>query len=136
MTDADAALCLALVDRLNADDIDAIVASCHEDVVAEPILSRIEGGAFVGHEGMRRWFAERDAAWETLRVEPTSDVRREGSHLLMDATLRSHARGSGVDIEAQTVFAAAVVGGKVAWWGVYPTQADALARIRERDAQA
>ncbi len=136
MTDPDVALCLTMVDRLNADDIEGILASCHEDVVAEPILARVEGGAFVGHDGMRRWFAERDAAWETIRVEPTGDVRREGSHLLMDATFRSHARESGVDIEAQAVLAAEVAGGKVTWWGVYSTEADALARIREHDAQA
>jgi len=136
VTEPDAALCLELVELINAGDIDGVTARCHEDVVAEPILARVEGGAFVGHDGMRRWFSERAAAWETILVEPRGEVRREGSHLLIDVAFFSHARESGVDIEAQAVMAAQVVAGKLAWWGVYSTDADALARIRERDAGA
>ena len=136
MTDPDVALCLELVERLNADDIEGIIVRCHENVVAEPILARVEGGAFHGHDGMRRWFAERDAAWETIRVEMSGDVRREASHLLMDAVFHSHARESGVDIEAPAVMAAQVTDGKVSWWGVYSSEADALERIREREGDA
>ena len=136
MTDSDTELMLAMLEEINASDIEAIIARCHEDVVAEPILAQAEGGAFVGHDGMRRWFAERDAAWETIRVEATSDVRHEGDHMLVDTQFRSHARESGVDIEVDAVLAAQRRGDKFRWWAVFATEAEALERIRERERDA
>lgn len=136
MTDPDTALMLAMLDELNASDIESIIERCHEDVVAEPILARAEGGAFIGHDGMRRWFAERDAAWETIRAEATSPVRHEGGHMLVDVRFRSHARGSGVDIDAQAVMAGERRDDRFVWWAVFSTEDEALARIREREAGA
>jgi len=125
---------LAVVDEINASDIEAIIDRCHEDVVAEPILARVEGGAFVGHDGMRRWFAERDAAWETIRIEP-GEIRRVGRHLLMNGVFHTKARGSGVEISVPFAQAALVRDGKVAWWGVYSTEDEALDRVETREAE-
>jgi hypothetical protein len=133
VTDPDTAEMLALLEELNGSDIEAVIARCHADVVAEPVLARVEGGAFVGHEGMRRWFAERDAAWETIHVEATSDVRRAGTHLLVDTKFRSRARESGVEIDVDAVLASQRRDDKFIWWAVFWNEGDALARIHERE---
>ena len=132
MTDRDIALCLEILECTNAEDIDGVLARCHEDVECEPYLAQVEGEVFSGHEGMRRWWAEREAAWETIRIEP-GEIERVGSHLLMRGVFHTKARGSGVEISVPFAQAAEVREGKVAWWGVYSTEQDALERLRERD---
>ena len=107
MTDPDIAVCLEILECTNADDLDGVIARCHEDVVCEPFLAQVEGAPYVGHDGMRRWWEERREAWERITVE-TGEIERLGRHLLM-----RH--------------------GMVAWWGVYSTEQDALDRLRERD---
>ncbi len=133
MTDPDIALCLEILERTNAEDIEGVLALCHEDVECEPFLAQVEGGSFFGHEGMRRWWAEREAAWETIRIEP-GEIERIGSHLLMRGVFHTRARGSGVEISMAFAQGAQLTGGKVAWWAVYSTEHEALERIRERDS--
>ena len=135
MTDADIAVCLEILERTSAEDIDGVIARCHEDLECEPFLAQVEGGSFVGHEGMRRWWAERGAAWESIRIEP-GEIERVGTHLLMGGVFHTRARGSGVEISVPFAQAAQLREGKVAWWGVYSTEQEARDRIAERDAQA
>lgn len=135
MTDPDIALCLEILECTNAEDLDGALTRCHEDVECEPFLAQVEGTSFHGHEGMRRWWAEREAAWETIRIEP-GEIERVGSHLLMRGVFHTKARGSGVEISVPFAQGAEVRDGKVAWWGVYSTEQEALARIRERDPDA
>jgi ketosteroid isomerase-like protein len=132
VTDPDIALCLAMLERTNAEDIDGLLSYCHEDIECEPFLAQVEGSAFTGHEGMRRWWEERTAAWETIKIEP-GKIRRMGSHLLMDGVFHTRARGSGVEISVPFAQGAHVRDGKVAWWGVYSTEQEAIDRLRERD---
>lgn len=135
MTDADIALCLAMLDQLNAADLDGLIAHCHDDVECEPFLAQVEGEAFFGADGMRRWWAERAAAWETIQVEPGGEPRRVGTHLLMPGIFHTRARESGVEMDVPFFQAAQVRGDKVAWWGVYATEEEALRRISERDGE-
>ncbi len=135
MTDPDIAVCLEILERTNAEDIEGVIARCHEDLECEPFLAQVEGGSFIGHEGMRRWWAERGAAWESIRIEP-GEIERLGSHLFMRGVFHTKARGSGVEISVPFAQGAQVRDGKVAWWGVYSTEQEARDRIRERDPQA
>ena len=131
MTDPDIALCLEILEATNAEDLEGVLAHCHEDVICEPFLAQVEGDHFSGHDGMRRWWDERKAAWETIRIEP-GEIRRLDSHLLMSGVFHTRARGSGVEISMPFAQGAEVREGKVAWWGVYSTEAEARERIRER----
>ena len=135
MTDPEIAVCVEILERTNAEDIEGVLARCHEDLECEPFLAQVEGAPFLGHEGMRRWWAERDAAWESIKIEP-GEIERVGSHLLMRGVFHTKARGSGVEISVPFAQGAQVREGKVAWWGVYSTEREARDRIRERDPQA
>jgi hypothetical protein len=132
VTDPDIAVCLEILECTNADDLDGVLARCHEDLECEPFLAQVEGGPFFGHEGMRRWWVERKAAWETIEIEP-GEIERVGSHLFMRGVFHTKARGSGVEISVPFAQGAEVRDGKVAWWGVYSTEAEARDRLRERD---
>lgn len=133
MTDPDIAVCLEILECTNADDLEGILARCHGDVVCEPFLAQVEGAPYVGHEGMRLWWKERGEAWERITIEP-GKIEHLGSHILMRrGVFHTKARGSGVEISVPFAQGAEVKDGKVAWWGVYSTEQEALDRIRERD---
>ena len=132
--DPEIAVCLEMLERTNESDIEGLLSHCHEDVECEPFLAQVAGASFQGHEGMRRWWAEREAAWETIRIEP-GEIERVGSHLLMNGTFHTKARGSGVEISVSFAQGALFREGKVAWWGVYSTESEARERIDEREAE-
>jgi hypothetical protein len=134
VSDPDIALCLEMLERTNASDIEGLLSYCHEDVECEPFLAQVEGGAFSGHAGMRRWWEERDAAWETIRIEP-GEIRRVGRHLVMSGVFHTKARGSGMEISVSFAQGALIRDGKVAWWGVYSTEDEALERVKSREAE-
>lgn len=131
MTDPDIALCLAMLEATNRSDIEGLVAHCHEDVECEPFLAQVEGDLYRGHDGMRSWWAEREAAWESIRIE-AGEIKHMGGHMFMRGVFHTHARGSGVEISVPFSQVAQIRDGKFAWWGVYQTEAEALDRLRRR----
>ena len=77
----------------------------YEECVFEPLRSATEG-AFVGHEGMRRFLADTAETFELFKATYT-DVRDLGEdRLLAIGTIRMRGRGSGVESD---VLSAAIV---------------------------
>lgn len=86
-------------DAINRGDLD-IVEFIHPEVVFEPLRSRTEG-AFVGHEGMRRFIADTEDMFEVFQVAYT-DVRDLGERVLAIGSIRMRARVSGVETDVPT----------------------------------
>jgi ketosteroid isomerase-like protein len=82
------------ISRGETVDIPALV---HPDAVFEPLRSGTEG-AFVGHEGMRRFIADTEEMFEIFQISYT-DVRDLGDRLLAIGSIRMRARGSGVEAD-------------------------------------
>jgi ketosteroid isomerase-like protein len=59
------------------------------------------GGAFLGHDGMRRFVADTEEMFELFQISYT-DVRDLGERVLAIGSIRMRARGSGVELEVPT----------------------------------
>ena len=86
-------------DAINRGDLD-IEELIHPEVVFEPLRSRTEG-AFVGHEGMRRFIADTEEMFELFHVSYT-EVRDLGERVLAIGTIRIRAKVSGVEADVHT----------------------------------
>ena len=71
--------------------------SIHPEVVFEPLRSRTEG-AFVGHEGMRRFMADTEDMFEVFHAS-YPDVRDLGERVLAIGSIRIRAKVSGVETD-------------------------------------
>jgi len=83
-----------------------------------------QGEAYVGHEGMRQYFADVEKVWRTLEVVP-HDFRDLGDRVLVFG--RVYARGEGGYItDSPTQWLWGVGGGRVVWGRVFTNRAEAL----------
>jgi ketosteroid isomerase-like protein len=93
------------VDAINRLDAHAVLALTHEECVFEPLRSQTEG-AFVGHDGMRRFLADTALTFEMFKATYT-DLRDLGDErLLAIGKIRMRGRESGVETD---VVSAAIV---------------------------
>jgi ketosteroid isomerase-like protein len=93
------------VDAINRLDVHAVLALTHEECVFEPLRSQTEG-AFVGHEGMRRFLADTAQTFEMFKAT-YPELRDLGDErLLAIGTIRMRGRESGVETD---VLSAAIV---------------------------
>jgi ketosteroid isomerase-like protein len=86
-------------EAINRGELD-IPAFVHPEVVFEPQRSRTEG-AFVGHEGMRRFIADTEEMFEVFNATYT-DVRDLGDRVLAIGSIRMRAKVSGVETDVPT----------------------------------
>ena len=96
------------------------------------VLSSVEGGAYRGHEGVRRYFDDMADAWQEWRSE-TGEILEMGPELLLADV---HFRGvghSGMKVETHSTFVVEMSGGKILSMHAYPTRGEALeaAGLRE-----
>ena len=93
------------VDAINRLDVHAMLALTHDECVFEPLRSQTEG-AFVGHEGMRRFLADTAQTFELFKAT-YPDLRDLGDgRMLAIGTIRMRGRESGVEND---VLSAAIV---------------------------
>jgi ketosteroid isomerase-like protein len=86
-------------DAMNRGEVD-IPKLVHPEAVFEPLRSGTEG-AFIGHEGMRRFLADTEDMFEIFQASYT-DIRDLGDRLLAIGSIRMRARGSGVETDVPT----------------------------------
>jgi ketosteroid isomerase-like protein len=93
------------VDAINRLDTTAVLALTHEECVFEPLRSQTEG-AFVGHDGMRRFLADTAETFDLFKAS-YADLRDLGDErLLAIGTIRMRGRESGAETD---VVSAAIV---------------------------
>ena len=93
------------VDAINRLDAEAVLSLTHEECVFEPLRAQTEG-AFVGHEGMRRFLADTAETFDLFKASYT-DLRDLGDERLVAiGTIRMRGRESGLESD---VTSAAIV---------------------------
>ena len=93
------------VDAINRLDATTVLALTHEECVFEPLRAQTEG-AFVGHDGMRRFLADTAETFNLFKVSYTDLRDLGGERLLAVGTIRIRGSESGVESD---VTSAAVV---------------------------
>ena len=88
----------------NRRDREAVFATADPDVEFNQNWSACRRGdtedRYHGHEGVRRYFAAIDEAWETNRLEP-QEVIDFGDRYLVLQRIRNRGRGSGAEVEQE-----------------------------------
>jgi ketosteroid isomerase-like protein len=83
---------------INDGDFDYLIRNSTEDFVLRPGRSAIEG-SFVGHEGLRKWFADNAQNFEVFRLH-ADEVREVGDdQVLQVGTVHIRGRGGGVEMD-------------------------------------
>ena len=70
------------------------------DLVFEPLRAATEG-AYVGHNGIMRFWADTEETFELFQLDYT-DIRDLGDRVLAIGTIRVRGRGSGVETNIPT----------------------------------
>ena len=84
-------------DALSSGDIEAFLQHVDEDVVWIAARSAVEG-AYRGHDGLRKFFADNDENFEVFEPD-FRDVRDLGDRILWIGTVHIRARGSTVETD-------------------------------------
>jgi ketosteroid isomerase-like protein len=93
-----------LFDAFNARELDATLVLLHPEIVFEPVSGAVlnDGEPYRGHEGMRRYYADVQAHWRELTVDPIH--LREAGNAVVALGHVSGASDAGVLREAPTTW--------------------------------
>jgi len=94
-------------------DVEAGLQFVDPDIVFQSaIVSGADGGTYRGHDGLRKWAAESDAAFEELRTVPR-EWRDLGDDVLVLAHITARGRGSGAPVESPAAFLSTLRDGRI-----------------------
>jgi ketosteroid isomerase-like protein len=101
----------AFVDAVNRGDVDAVVRLCDPEVTFEPLRSATEG-AFVGHDGIRRFLEDTSVTFDVFQVE-IEELRDLGNEVLGIGSIRIRGRAGGVETDIPTAAIAHFTDGRL-----------------------
>ncbi len=105
---------------LDADDIEAFVELCADDVViAYPAAALLPyGGTWQGHDGVRRFLDAHDDAEEILRFEP-GRMAADGDTVFVLGSFEGRARPGGVVWTTDFVHVLTIRADRLVRWAAY-----------------
>jgi ketosteroid isomerase-like protein len=113
------------VDAYNARDIDAFIALCDPGIEFHAAWTAVGPVTYHGHDGLRVWHRELEAAWDEIRVEPDAFFDL-GDQVLTFAVLRGRGRQSGAEVAMPNIFLGTWRDGLQVFLKVYLRKEDAL----------
>lgn len=116
-------------DAFNRRDLDALLEATSSDFEFLPYLGAlIERTAYHGHDGVRRYFRDADAAWQTIEAR-LDEVRDLGDRTLALGELHGKGRASGLDVRLSLAWVGEIHDGRLTGLYSYETEAEALAAV-------
>jgi ketosteroid isomerase-like protein len=91
-------------EAITRGDLDAALEVCHPEVEFLSVLA-VDGKAYVGHDGIRRYFEDVTSAWDQWTVDVHRTAVVPDGRIVIEMTMRARGRESGAPI---AVFAAHV----------------------------
>ena len=86
---------------VTSGDCDAAVALCHPEVEFYSVLG-ISGRAYLGHDGIRRYFDDVASAWREWRVEVERITEGADGRVAIVMTMHARGKGSGATLAERT----------------------------------
>jgi ketosteroid isomerase-like protein len=93
--------------------------------------SMIETTTYHGRDGLRKYFADADSAWESVQVR-LDDVRDFGDRFVATGDLHGKGRASRMEVVLPLAWVGEVSGGKLAWIHTHESEASALEAVGSR----
>jgi ketosteroid isomerase-like protein len=107
-------------------DIDALLELYDTEIVFQPLTGmRVESGGYVGHAGVREYFAEVAEVWEDMRPY-AEETRTVGDEVVVLGACAVRGRGSGAVSDEPMAWILTVRDGKVVRHRGYRTREEAL----------
>jgi ketosteroid isomerase-like protein len=82
-------------------DREAALAVCHPEIELDSMLG-ISGRAYFGHDGIREYFDDVEAAWDDWTVDVERTVQGADGRVAIVMTMHARGKGSGVRLAART----------------------------------
>ena len=115
-------------EAFNARDVEALVGACHSDAEWMPFRAQLEGIAYRGHDGIRRFVADMDQDWNAFRIDPVEFHDRDARVVVIGRVIAA-GRGSGVEVDSLAGFVFDVRDGRIARLVSHSDPAVALADL-------
>lgn len=87
------------IDAFNGSDVPSFTALTTPSFEWFPSMTAIEGEVFRGSEGIERYFASLDDAWESFQILP-GEFRDPADTVVMLGRLAGRGKGSGVPVDS------------------------------------
>lgn len=115
----------ASVAAFQARDVEAWVDCFHPS--AELLLPRnvLEGGGYLGHEGVRQALADAYETWEDIRIE-IAEVRPAGNLLVALGRATNVGKAGAPAVEFESAYIVKMRDGKIAYFHPYQSHREAL----------
>ena len=84
---------------INRSDLEAALDVCHPEIEFRSVLG-VDGRAYVGHDGIRRYFEDISSAWEEWRVDVHETAAAPGGRVIIEMTMHARGKGSGAPLAA------------------------------------
>jgi ketosteroid isomerase-like protein len=113
----------------NASDLDALCDVITPDFEFAPYLATlIEATVYRGQDGLRTYFADASAAWETIRVR-LDEILDRGDHIFIAGELYGKGRSSGLEVTVPVAWIGEARDGKVVRLTSYGSRNAALKAV-------
>jgi len=116
-------------DAIGRRDIDALLKLYDEQIEFLPLTgTRVEGGGYAGHAGVRDYFEEIAEVWEEMR--PYAEATRSvGDHVVVLGGCAVRGRGSGAESDDLMAWVITVQDGKIIRHRGYHSGEEALEAV-------
>ncbi len=88
-------------DAVTRGDRAAALALCHPEIEFNSVLG-ISGRAYVGHDGIREYFDDVEAAWRDWTVEIERVTEAADGRVVIVMTMHARGKGSGASLSERT----------------------------------
>ena len=117
-----------LLDAVEQDDLPAAVACLDPGLEWIPRRAPIEG-AFHGHDGFKRFWAETRESWDIFELRFEELRPLDDGRVLAWGTIRVRGAGSGAEMDVPVGGTYEFRGGKIARWQDFGSKEQALAAV-------
>jgi ketosteroid isomerase-like protein len=125
MSQENVALFRKALEGYNRRDIGPLLETSHPEAEWYPLTAQVEGDeAYRGHEGMKQWWANVDAAFEEFEAS-VDELRDLGDDVLALGHLHARFR-SGVPLDTEIGWLTRYRDGLAVWGRSYQSHAEAL----------
>jgi len=101
------------VEAFNRRDLEGMIETMDPEIELVPLRGAIEGIAYHGHDGVRAYMRDMAADWQDSVIEIAGMRELGDGRILVDALMRAHTLGSGVEVAASGAWLCDVSGDKV-----------------------
>ena len=113
MSEENVEIARKLSDALNRRDTEAVLPYADPEIeLHSAIIGGAEGNTYRGHDGVRQWMAESDAAFAELRSD-VDELRDLGDDVLTIGRVYARGRESGVEIDSPMAWLTTFRHGKI-----------------------